>query len=108
MGKVIVLASGIWTIIDSEYARPIGNPLPQELIIKCDWSADCSSSTDLYCIGRMLKDLDSLVQISDDLFQLQTTLLSKRQCFDNALDAAKVLQKFAWLRQASPKPIGDV
>jgi hypothetical protein len=56
----------------------------------------------------MLKDLDSLVQISDDLFQLQTTLLSKRQCFDNALDAAKVLQKFAWLRQASPKPIGDV
>ena len=106
--NVIFLATGIWTIIDCEYARPIGDPLPQELIVKCDWSVDCSSSTDLYCVGRMLKDLDSLVQINDDLCQLQTTLLSKRQCFDKVLDVATVVQKFAWLRQASAaKPAGD-
>ena len=100
--NVIVLASGFWTIIDCEYAHPIGGPLPQELIVKCDWSVNCSSSTDLYCIGMMLKDLDSLVQTNDDLLQLQTNLLSKRLCFDKALNVATVLQKFTWLCQASP------
>ena len=53
--NIIVLASGIWTIIDCEYVRPIGSTLPQELRIKRDWSALCSRSTDLYCFGMMLQ-----------------------------------------------------
>ena len=93
--------SGHWFVIDSEYAREIGDLLPELLKVRCDWTNGCSAATDLYMVGQLLKDLPTHLCSDAELGELQRLLLSKGECFDKKLTAQQVLQDYEWLQQAS-------
>ena len=85
-----VVQSGFWCVIDCEFARRIGKPIPSELKVRCDWATDCSAATDLYLVGQMLEDLAQLCQQDAELEQLKSLLRSKSRCFDVELNAEQV------------------
>ena len=52
--------------------------------------------------GRLLKELGNKLDLDTELEELQRLLISKRKCWDKQLTAAKVLNRFSWLLEASP------
>lgn len=101
--NVIVVSSGDWLIIDCEFARRMGTTIPPVLHAKCDWSDTCTPSTDLFCIGRMLSDLQQHMELDEQLQAVARVLTSKSKNFKQGLTADRVFERFPWLAAAGPQ-----
>jgi len=101
--NIIKLETGFWCVIDCEFARRVGLPIPSKLAVKCDWAQKCSPSTDLYMVGRLLEELKRELELDKDLDALRQLVTSKQKCYDQGLTASTVMGKFCWLREVSPR-----
>eukprot|EP00386_Alphamonas_edax_P011171 GDKI01035523.1.p1 GENE.GDKI01035523.1~~GDKI01035523.1.p1 ORF type:complete len:552 (+),score=93.71 GDKI01035523.1:69-1658(+) len=77
--NVIYLAPHNWTVIDAEFARPFGSPIPDSLTCKDPQATTADGAADCYLVGCMLKDvlIELIVQAdpSRQAMQLQQVLL---------------------------------
>ena len=75
-----------WVVIDAEYARPFGSPLPDLANLRSCGSKVATDAVDCYLVGRMMEERENLFHGCNEAKDLMKFLLAGGK----ALDAMKL------------------
>ena len=73
--NVVFMAPNHWVVIDAEFARPFGNPIPADLKRKDPAAVSADEAADCYLVGLMMQDYPALIDADTDAQALCNALV---------------------------------